>query len=386
MIYTTWINRLRGFWLRHYRVFAVTAVAALSGCASVGPQSIAEGRPAYNVAVQQTNDQELLLNLVRIFYRDTLYFTSVERIAATMELNQSFGAASLVEGTSNSFEVPQTSGAGIGRALKSSLSLVGSAARNEKPTVFYAPVEGEKFVRQMMTPMNPDLLLLLAKSGWSLDRVFALGVQEMNGLKNAPTAAGPTPSREPEFRDFKEAILLLRALQREQLIDLAKASGADGVEIRFATAAVDRPETAKLKSLLKLAPDRDRFRVVTGVEAPDAKTIALTTRPLLSALSYLSQGIVPPPADIKAGKVRQTQRANQDPFDWQVLLSGVFQVHTSDVAPEEASVVVRYRGHYFYIADNDLDSKSTFVLITQLMALHSAPAGSSPALSFSFGK
>lgn len=348
----------------------------LGGCASIGPKSISANRPAYNIAVQQTNDQELLLNLVRILYRDTLYFTSVERIAASMEFNQAFTAGGSVSRTTPAAK----------ESLARALSLSSTLSLNDKPTVFYAPVEGEKFVRQMMTPMNPDLLLMLVKSGWSIDRVLAVGVQEMNGLKNAPTAAGPTPSREPEFRDFQEAVKLLRVLQREQLLDLAAAPEGKGVELRLVRGANARPETARLRTLLGLSALQDRFRIVIGVEAPDAQTIALTTRPLLSALSYVAQGIHAPDADVDAGKVRRTLRANEQVFDWKELLGDVFQVQSSDDEPAEASVSILYRNHYFFIPDNDLETKSTFVLLTQLIALHSAPASAGPAMSFSFGK
>jgi hypothetical protein len=349
----------------------------LGGCASVGPKSISANRPAYNIAVQQTNDQELLLNLVRLLYRDTLYFTTVERVAASMEFNQGYSAGGSFSRTSPS----------LGKqTLVRGLSLGSTLAVNDKPTVFYAPVDGEKFVRQMMTPMNPDLLLMLVKSGWSMDRVLLVGVQEMNGLKNAPTAAGPTPSREPEFREFQEAAKLLRALQREQLLDLAAGPDGKGVELRFVRDAMTRPEAQRLKALMKLNPARDRFRIVSGVEAPDADSIAVTTRPLLSALAYISQGISAPQAHLEAGKVRRTVRADQQPFEWKELLGDVFQVQSADEEPEDASVAILYRGHYFFIPDNDLETKSTFVLLTQLMALHSAPANSGPAMSFSFGK
>lgn len=363
-----------------------TALALTSGCHQLGPASIQATRPGYNLAVQQTNDQELLLNLVRSRYRDTLYFTSVERIAATQEFNQSIGATAGITATQNTFSVPPIAPTVI-RALTKPFTLgPASIAVNEKPTIFYAPLEGEKFVRQMMTPMNPDLLLLLVKSGWSLDRVFTVGVQEMNSLKNAPTASGPTPSREPEFRDFREAVRLLRALQREQLLDLVKAPGAEGLELRFTRTAAEREETVRLKALLGLAPERDRFRIVAGGEAPNRETIALSTRPVLSALTLLSQGVEPPARDYAAGKIRPTDRADGRPFDWQELLGDVFRVRSSDKEPADASVAIHYRGSWFYIADNDLDTKSTFVLLTQLIALHSAPASTGPAMSFSFGK
>lgn len=375
--------------MRHMKktIYALVLIALLGGCASRGPSTISTDRPAYNMAVQRTNDQELLLNLVRLLYRDTLYFTNVERIAATQEFNQGIGASSQSTSTSNSFAVNQTTGSAIASVLANSFTFgPGSVAINEKPTVFYAPLEGEKFVRQMMTPMNPDLLLMLVKSGWPLDLVFSVGVQEMNGLKNAPTAAGPTPSREPEFHAFREAVLLLRALQRDQLIDLAKAKNGDGIELRFIRTAAKRAETIRLKSLLGLSAEQNRFLITSGVESPDDRTIAMTTRPLLSSLYYVSQGIEAPPEHIKAGKVRRTVRADLTAFDWQQLLDGIFRVRASKELPDEASVVVHYRGHYFYIADNELEVKATFVLLTQLMALHSTPSSTGPAISFSLGK
>ena len=366
-------------------IFGSILLLAITGCSSIGPKSISSDRGAYNMAVQQTNDQELLLNMVRIRYRDTLYFTNVERIAATQELMQSIGGSVGGTQTNNAYAVAQPSG--ITSAFAKTLTLgSGSFAINEKPTVFYAPLEGEKFVRQMMTPMNPDLLLLLVKSGWSLDRVFLVGVQEMNGLKNAPTASGTTPSHEPEFRDFKEAVKLLRVLQREQLIDLVKVPGKEIVELRLSDKAHPREETARLRKLLNLAPESNRFKIVAGGEAPDAESIAIATRPMMSALNYLSQGIDAPAADIEAGKVRRTLRANGELFNWQDMLEDVFHVSSSDKIPENASVMINYRGSHFYIADNDLETKSTFVLLTQLMALNSSPSVNAPAMSFSFGK
>ena len=87
-----------------------------------------------------------------------------------------------------------------------------------------------------------------------------------------------------------------------------------------------------------------------------------------------------------AGKVRRTERADGQPFDWQELLGDLFHVQSAEKAPRDASVSIYYRGHFFFIPDNDLETKSTFVLLTQLMSLHSAPATNGPAMAFSFGK
>ncbi|MFM7533110.1 MAG: hypothetical protein ACKO5J_11645, partial [Rubrivivax sp.] len=48
-----------------------------SGCSGIGPRNIQGSRADYNVAIQQTNEQEVLLNLVRLKYRDTTYFLRI---------------------------------------------------------------------------------------------------------------------------------------------------------------------------------------------------------------------------------------------------------------------------------------------------------------------
>ncbi|MCA3254396.1 MAG: hypothetical protein INF91_02125 [Alphaproteobacteria bacterium] len=356
----------------------VPVILALAGCTYAGPDSVRATRPAYNLALQQTNDQELLLNLVRIRYRDTTYFTSVERIAATLELNRSIGAQGSLGRTSSAAPKDTVSrGLTIGP---------GSIALNEKPTVFYAPLEGEKFVRQMMTPMNPDVLFLLVRSGWSIDRVLTIGALEMNGLRNAPTASGPAPSREPEFREFREAVRLLRLLQRDGKLDIVRSKDGAGIDLEFARGSAESPEAQRFRTLTGLTAVRDRYRIVVGTEAPDGATLAITTRPVMAALHFLSTGVEVPEGDVAAGRVRRTVRADGQPFDWQEMLEGLFRVRSSSRPPEGRPTAVRYHDSWFYIADDDLESKSTFVLLTQIIALHSAPPSGSPPITYAIGK
>jgi hypothetical protein len=359
-----------------------------SGCDPIGPESIRANRAEYNIAIQHTNDQELLLNLVRSHYRDTLYFTTVERIAATQSMSRGLQATANASFLGNTPAVANPATQFISRSNTQGVTL-GPAiiAVTENPTVFYAPIEGEKFVRQMMTPMNPDLLLLLVRSGQSIDRVLSVAVQEMNGLRNAPTASGGTPSYEPEFQDFRAAVSLLRQLQREENLDFGRSQDGKQVELRILHGAAMTPPAMQAKSLLKLQPNLDRFTIVAGVVRPDDHSIVLSTRSLIAAINYLSQGVEVPFRDIAAGRVRTTvHNDGKTPFDWQELLGGVFHVAFSDSQPDDASVAINYRGTWFYIPDNDLDSKSTFVLLTQLIALHSVPpAAGGPILSIAVG-
>ena len=349
----------------------LSLLLALGGCTSMGPGSIQGNRLDYNIAIQQTHDQELLLNLVRLKYRDRLYFLNVERVVSAMEFNRSIGAsATFPPSVDPTFSISPV-----------------SAAYNEKPSVFYTPLEGDKFVRQMLTPINLETILLLTRSGWSIERVLLQTVQTMNALKNAPSASGPTPDIEPEFREFREAVSILRSLQIRGLVGFGRTAGDNGdYELRIASEAAHDPEAIRFRGLLKLDPALTRYRVLVGIDAPDNQSIALTTRAMTGVLYYLSQGVRSPKADVDGGRVTQTRTASGDVFDWNTMLDGVLRIDSAKDRPENAAVAVPYRGSWFYIRDEDLQSKTTFSLLAQLMTLQAGPAvASGAALSFSVG-
>ena len=67
------------------------------------------------------------------------------------------------------------------------------------------------------------------------------------------------------------------------------------------------------------------------------------------------------------------------------MLKGLFRIRVSQNEPEDTTMRVPYRGSWFYIPDDDLEGKLTFVLLTQIIALHSAPP-SPTSLTYSIGK
>ena len=64
-------------------------------------------------------------------------------------------------------------------------------------------------------------------------------------------------------------------------------------------------------------------------------------------------------------------------YDWQQTLDGLFHVRWSTSEPALAAVKVKHRGVWFFIADDDLESKSTFMLLIQLFNMQ-AGRGSLP--------
>lgn len=86
------------------------------------------------------------------------------------------------------------------------------------------------------------------------------------------------------------------------------------------------------------------------------------------------------------GLVNVTRHADGAPFDWAAMTDGLMQIRASDAYPQQAAVRVRDRGHWYYIDDADLDSKSTFSLLVQLFALQAGGSeGARPVLTLPVG-
>jgi hypothetical protein len=109
------------------------------GCSTIGPKTIRLERTPYNLAIQETQDAQLLLNLVRLRYRDTPVFLELSGITSQV-----------------SFEGSADGGAEIQKGPD--LWKLGLSARYATaPTVTYTPLQGEKFAQQLLAPQSADM-------------------------------------------------------------------------------------------------------------------------------------------------------------------------------------------------------------------------------------
>jgi len=335
---------------------SVIVAAAIAGCSAVGPASVRMGRANYNTAIQQTNAEQLLLNLVRLRYRDVPYFLEVASVSTSFEFNAAAsGGVSLPESASKAY------------------NLGAEVSMQENPTVTYTPLQGEQFVTQLMSPVSLETLLLLYHSGWSIERVFRVALQSINNVRNAPSASGPTPDYVPIYERFREVTKILQTLQRRNVLSLGHvtATGSDKpfVEMRVDPKALGSDEFKQLCTLLDLDPGRGTFRLAAERGAGGKDRLSVATRSLSSVLFYVSQSVIPPERDELAGRVTVTRDEQGKRFDWHAVTGGLMRITSSSLPPGNAYVAIRYRGSWFYVDDSDLTSKSTFSLLMQLFAL-----------------
>jgi len=402
---------------RSPRLVALAAVAALvlSSCNTIGPRVVHTSRVEYSQALADGFNEQMLLNLVRMRYRDTPQFLEVSTLTTAYVLGGSASAGATVGGG------------------ETDVGISVSGGYTESPTVSYTPLAGEDVVEKLLTPVEVSTLYLLMRSGWSIERVLRLAVREMrleggHLLRNAPSADGPTPDYHPQYLDFRLATEELREMQKQGLVRVdavcasadcrtaakakKEAAGESATEAAFEpflVLAEPPPADGCLGTGLGLEPPEQPGRLLLGLASGrmddldpavgtpsggERKQLHLYPRSLMAVYYFLSQSVQVPaehahlvtatPLEGAAepacpGELHRWKAAQCPPsptatpgLDWtDTVLGDLFVVRSSAREPQDAFVRVRYRGQWFYIPDCDLESKTTFALLTQLFSLQS---------------
>ena len=125
-----------------------------------------------------TQNEQLLLNLVRLRYRDPPSFLELSSLASQFSFAESVGLSGSIIERSTTPNV---------------LGLSGGFDASDRPTASYTPLQGSEFVTKLISPIEEETIILLSRSGWKGERIFRLAVQSLNGLSNMRRASGPTP-------------------------------------------------------------------------------------------------------------------------------------------------------------------------------------------------
>ena len=141
---------------------------------------------------------------------------------------------------------------------------------------------------------------------------------------------------------------------------------------------VDSPEIQEVARIFHLAPGRSRYKMKSELaEEADEKlpsplgndTIYLNMRSVLQIMTFLSKGVCVPEEHVRTGVAPVTPGPDGAPFDWTRITAGNFFVHAQKHRPHDAEVAVHYRGYWFYIAPNDVNSRAVLAILEILFAL-----------------
>jgi len=297
------------------------------------------------------------------------------------------------------------------------LGLSGGLSYGETPVVTWSLPDSREFFGRVLAPMGADQLTSLAHSGWDPTRVLQMGIKKINKLRNRDFRVEEGIVTPPTYDNFIEAIKIIREMSREGLIDFAygaKSSMAatkfplkmldtsaipdglpyglqfmtrdnpDVVEplklfkplfLRFSKRSDDDPRAKRLRELLNLDPSKYSFGIVdtvnSGVEQLRSESgklsqvfesdtnlaeIVVNNRSMMEVLYFASAYVQVPEAELSRGLVRKVGLVDHD---WLTVL-------VSQDEPSDAWLKVKFHGNWFYIAANDLKSRTSFGLLDAL--------------------
>jgi hypothetical protein len=337
----------------------------LTSCNSFGPDSLKGSHPLYNEAINDSMNEQFMLNLVRLHYFEPTFFLDVTNVAATMKLDFNGG-------------LDQTA-LGVTDSASDLIKFTAGSEYYTQPTISFAPLQGEAFVRSLLSPITLESIFQLTNSGWSARRTLGLCVERINDLENVPTGSGPMPQTAPNGHDrFQRLMDLVETVRAAHIIIWHYDESTKQSIIHVRNHEKFQREITEIKQLLDLDPKRDNYIVTGNSSIRNKETISIESRSLMSIMFYLSHNVDAPQEHEQAGLVRVTKNGNNT-FEWSQTPAGkIFRIRQSDWRPRNGFLAVPYLDHWYYIEPSDLETKATFMLLTQLFRLQ-AGASKFPA-------
>jgi hypothetical protein len=341
-------------------------ISAPMGC-SIGPIVLKGNRIDYNVSIQKSNNEDLLVNMVRASYCEPLFFLQVGTISSSFNYGATVGAT----GTLN-----ERTAAGLPNSLGASLG----SSFSEVPTITYAPIQGKEAVSRLLTEIPIDRLWLLTRSLVTITSLMWVMVEKIGPLHNYNLAWKRDNPLLKSYDRFLELSQMLGDMQARGDLDfLETEKDARGqLTITAMIKFLDLREAEKFENLLDIRlqktvlPDGKsmaRIHLSENCEQGPANCIPVKMKSFFAIIYDLSQ-------TYREDSVTPDVPWRQEVPEYLMKRKGshraLIVIHASASAPRNAYVAVRYRGQWHYISDEDIQSKAYFTLLETIFSLQAA--------------
>jgi hypothetical protein len=222
-------------------------------------------------------------------------------------------------------------------------------------------------------------VLFMLQSGYSAKRVMPIMLDSVNGLTN-----GSNRFKRPTDPRFTRLVELVSEGQLANTIDIRIEQSKKGPESsvlafppRKDPSAIARRQ--EIAQLLGLKPNLTELKVFYGAYSGKDDEIDMKTRSMLEIMLEFAAAVQVPEADIadgRAGPGAVSSRPEES------LGGPPMRILVGDVAPKDASVAVQYNNRWFWIADTDIRSKTTFGVVMLLFSIsETGVKGSAPVVT-----
>jgi len=375
--------QIRSFASSMRLVFCAVTLVLLCGCAGgfgLGPARLSPTRMDYNRAIQQSNNEELLLNLVRMKYFEQPLFLQVGSVASSFSYNISGGMSAtlpdhrdVANGAYNIF-TPNVSG-----------------QYSDSPTVTYTAYQGQTYAQQFLADVDFDRFVTLYKAGWDIEYLMPILFARFGAIDHIYDArTGFQPKQHTRFMQLTK---ILADMDDRGDLDILKVglndnSTATVMRMDFRNAAeagtvqqllgndlgIKMNAAGQYHTTFKLVP----ANMLRHIHNDDAglPSVPLRLRNCLRAIDYIAKGIQVPPDLV----------AKHGVYDLRSQFTGLMDIRVSGEEPSNAYLAVKHNKHWYYILADDNRSKEVFQLLMNIFSLQSAdPPRNAPVLTLPVG-
>lgn len=326
------------------------------GCkSSIGAKTVPRDQFHYAEALRDAWKEQMLLNMVGLRYVEAPMFLKVTSVINQYSLEGSVSAAAPPYDLQAAAAPPL----GVGGRF------------SDRPTITYMPMTGAEFTRSVLTPIPPQSIMSLLQAGWRADILLRLTVRAINGVSPTESVSGASS----DSRYFELVSLMTKVQRAGGLSFRVEKRGDDDVAIviiRGESSQEIRRHQARIIDILGLDPELEEYRLVHGRRAASRGEIAMLTRSILEMLVDLSLLIDVPPEHVTSGRVQP----NPDPAAMERYgFEPMIKVRSSTDRPEDSFVTVRYKGLWFWIENDDYQSKKTLAIMQLMFSLAESGGG-----------
>lgn len=326
---------------------ALLSVFPFAGCTHLGPKTVVVDRFDYGAAIAESWKQQTLLNIVKLRYMDLPVFMEVASVVSGYSMQTGVN----VNGTVSSHD-----------AIAGNFMTAGAQAiYTDRPTITYVPTTGDKFLRGLITPIDPKNIFFLLQSGYAADVILGLSVESLNGVRNRSTAAGVRDA-DPEFI---RALNLLHDVQAAgafgMRVEENKAKKSTGVVFfrRDDVAPEIAEKAAEIRRLLKLAPEPQKFVLTYSPMRGAENELAVNSRSMLQIMQAIASHVDVPGDHFK-------DRSAWPPLENVSTTESRLQevrIYSGKSKPVSAYAAVRYRDHWFWVENGDMQTKRALTVV-----------------------
>jgi hypothetical protein len=318
----------------------------LAGCTVVGPNALRSGRLAYNEAISETNNQQLLMAIIHNRYEEQIGLLAVASVTANVSVK-----------TSSALQF------GFGGADNYAGNLVPFSAGSvyeENPTISYIPVSGQRYTLQLMSPLPIRILARFAETMTDPAPVFTSLVADINNQHNPDFLISPA---EPD-PDFSRIVSHLATLTQAQCLHWIEDPHNHSFSIVIDNYAP--AHTARVTELLDLlglpalqhGTERLILPVSLALHGRETGGIGIITRSVFDLMEILSASIEIPEQEKHSGAATMYPPTG--------IAGKALRIRHATERPEHAYIRVKHRDYWFYIDDTDQPTKRYFRLLSTL--------------------